>query len=38
MKIAVPRSRRFQFQLGLPEFLGNEMNDPIFNLELTRDA
>ena len=35
MKIPAGCTSRFQFHSRLPEFFGNEMNDTIFNLELT---
>jgi hypothetical protein len=38
VEIPARRSRRLQFQAGLPEFFGNQMNDTILNLELPRDA
>jgi hypothetical protein len=38
MKIPTRCATRFEFRPRLPEFFGNEMDDTIFNLELTRDT
>jgi hypothetical protein len=38
VEIPAPRGRRFQLRSRLPEFFGNEMNNTIFDLELTRDT
>jgi hypothetical protein len=38
VEIPAAGSGRFQLQSRLPEFFGNEVDNIIFNLELTRDA